>query len=637
MSLSEIKNKLYKKKFDADLSSHGESEFDSRQDDVDLEPENKSEKMDDWREAAPIPKEKKKKAFKVAMITLSAIMAIVVILVAIYYVRRNLFGEDRVIVSITGPTEARSGKLLTYEVDYENKNVVSLDGAILRIIHPENFKPEESVTYQEESPTVSLVKIGKISAGSNGKIVFSGKSYAPKGTLAYIKAEMTYRPANFNSDFIAKYQLGVNITSTPVTIEVLAPQNLSSGDALDYQVSYKNVGAEDFENIRIKVDFPEGFVFAKAEPNASESGNIWYIGHLSAGEGGKIVISGKLQGERGITKNFKAYVGAINQGQFVSYNEESATTKMAASPLSIIQIVNDSTNYYPNAGESLRFEIKYKNDGDLGLKNLIVTAKLDSPILDYSSVKFERGGSYDTISQLFTWKASDHERLASLDPGQEGSIVFSIKVNDLIPVNTVNDKNFVVSSVVKIDSPDIPTPINMNKIIAGNRLDMKLNSKIIMTVAGFYAEPYIGNSGPIPPVVGQETTYSIRLKAGNVSNDVTDAKIELVLPTGTVATGKIYPANAPITYNERTNRVVWNIGTIKAGEGILTPFQETMFQLKIKPSPDQVGEMVDILKETVFSAKDSFTGENLVVKNANKTIMLKEDNTITATGWKVVP
>ncbi len=637
MSLSEIKNKLYKKKFDSDAAIHEESEFDSRQDDVDLGAENKLGAMDDWQEAAPIAAEKKRKAFKIAMITLSSIVAIMIVLVTVYYVKSNLFGEDRVIVSMTGPTEARSGKLLTYEVTYENKNVVSLEESVLRITHPENFKPEESAAYQNESPTVSLVKIGKIDGKASGKIVFSGASYAPKGTLIYLKPELTYKPSNFNSNFVAKYQLGINVTSTPITIEVLAPQYLASGDALNYQISYKNTGAEDFENIRIKAEFPDGFIFSKAEPSVSEANNIWYIGHLAVGESGKIVISGKLQGEKGVVKNFKAYMGAINQGQFISYNEESASTKIAASPLSIVQVVNDSLQYYPNAGDELRFEIKYKNEGDLGLKNLIISEKLDSPILDYASIKFENGGAYDTENKLFYWKASDHNRLASLDPKQEGSVRFSIKVKDLIPINTVNDKNFVVSSIVKIDSPDIPTPINMNKIVAGNQLDMKLNSKLIMDIAGFYVEPHIGNSGPIPPTVGQETTYTIRLKAGNVSNDVTDAKVEIVLPTGVVATGKIYPSDTPIVYNERTNQVVWTIGTMKAAEGILTPLREVMFQIKIKPSPDQAGDTVNILKETVFSATDSFTQEKLVASFGSKNTMLKEDITIPATGWRVSP
>ncbi|MDP1884812.1 MAG: hypothetical protein Q8L10_05655 [Candidatus Moranbacteria bacterium] len=634
MSLSEIKNKLYKKDPDKDLMFHDESEFDARSKNVELGKIDPSAE-DVWRQQAPIPLEKKKNALKIGGIVLGVVVAIVLLLVAVYQIRKASFGEDRVTVAVDGPKETRSGKLLTYEVTYNNDNWASLSGAVLRINHPESFKPEESTVYKTESPTVSLVDLGNLEGHASGKIVFSGRAYSPKGTLMYIKAGLSYQPSNFSSRFLSEGQIGVNVISTPMTLEIMAPQGMASGDALDYQVSYKNVGAEDFENIRIKVDFPEGFIFSKSNPSVSEGNNIWYIGHLSAGDAGKIVISGKLQGERDNIKKVAAYIGTINQGQFVTYNEESTTTKIAASPLAIYQTVNGSTNFSANAGDALRFEIHYKNASDLGLGNVNIKETLNSPVLDYSTLEAE-GGAYDTDNRTIEWKAADHPGLANLGPGQEGMIAFSIKVSDVVPLQTVNDKNFVISSVVRIDSPDIPTPIEMNKIVAGNKMDIKLNSKLIVDVKGYYNDPFITNTGPIPPAVGQETTYAIHLKAGNVSNDVTDAKIETVLPTGVVMTGKTYPEGANLEYNGRTNSIVWNIGSMKVGEGIISPLREVAFQVKIKPSLNQVGQMVDILQSGVFSAKDSFTQVDLTAQFKNKNIMLPEDQSIDANGWKVV-
>ncbi|MFA7209503.1 MAG: hypothetical protein WC120_04425 [Parcubacteria group bacterium] len=634
MSLSEIKNKLYKKDPDKNLMFHDESEFDARNKNV-VPGKTEPGTEDIWRRQAPIPVEKKKNVLKIGGIILGAVAAAVLLMVAVYQIRKASFSEDRVSVMVDGPKETRSGKLLTYEITYGNDNWASINGAVLRISHPESFKPEESTVYKTESPTVSLVELGKLDGHATGKIVFSGRAYSPKGTLMYIKSALSYKPSNFNSQFAAEGQIGVNVISTPMTLEIMAPQGMASGDALDYQVSYKNVGAEDFENIRIKVDFPEGFIFSKAVPSVSEGNNIWYIGHLSAGDAGKIVISGKLQGERDNIKKAVAYIGTINQGQFVTYNEESTATKIAASPLSIYQTVNGSTNFSANAGDTLRFEIHYKNASDLGLGNVNIKESLGSPVLDYSTLETD-GGAYDTDNRTIEWKAADHPGLANLGPGQEGMIAFSVNVSNTIPLQTVNDKNFVISSVVRIDSPDIPTPIEMNKIVAGNKMDIKLNSKLIADVKGYYNDPFIANSGPIPPVVGQETTYTIHLKAGNVSNDVTDAKIETVLPTGVVMTGKTYPEGASLEYNGRTNSIVWNIGSMGVGEGVVSPLREVAFQVKIKPSPNQVGQTVDILQSGVFSAKDSFTQENLTAQFKNKNIMLQEDQSIDASGWKVV-
>lgn len=634
MSLSEIKNKLYKKDLDIDLSAHDESSFDARSSKTALNQAG-SNTEDVWREQAPIPVSNKKKALKIAGIALGIIFVAIGLVVAIYQFRKSSFSEARVIVTVDGPTETRSGKLLTYEITYNNNNRATLNGAILRINHPESFKPEESVVYRAESPTISLVNLDKLAGHASGKISFSGRAYIPKGTLMYLKAELSYQPDNFSSQFKAGAQLGVNVISTPIALEIMAPLGMASGDALDYQINYKNDGAEDFENIRIKADFPEGFIFSKANPSVSEGDNIWYIGHLAAGEVGKIVISGKMQGERDNIKKFTAHAGTINRGEFVSYNEESTDTKIVAALLSISQIVNGTTSFSANAGDTLIFEIHYKNESDLGLNGIIIKEKLVGAVLDFATLDTD-GGFYDAENKTIEWKASDHPELARLEPGQAGVIKFSIKISPVIPLQTANDKNFIISSMAKIDSPDIPTPLEMNKIIAGNQTDIRLNSKLITEVKGYYNDSAIANTGPIPPAVDQDTTYTIHLKAGNIANDVTGAKIEAILPTGVAMTGKMYPEKEGLEYNERTNAIVWNIGSMKAGEGISTPMREVAFQVRVRPSLDQVGKELNIFQSGIFSAKDSFTQADLSVHLEGKNTNLIEDATIKDSGARVV-
>ena len=206
----------------------------------------------------------------------------------------------------------------------------------------------------------------------------------------------------------------------------------------------------------------------------------------------------------------------------------------------------------------------------------------------------------------------------------------------MIPINGANDKNFVISAVAKIDSPDIPTPISMNKIIAGNKIDIRLNSKLVVDVKGYHNDSNITNDGPIPPKVGQETTYAIHWLASNVSNDINNARIEAVLPTGATMTGKIYPEDAKITYNERNNSIVWEIGNMAAGTGILSAPKEASFQVKIKPSVDQVNRFADLIGPSTFYAKDAFTGDDLSSTAGIKNTELQEDGSL-GYNYKVVP
>lgn len=632
MSLSEIKNKLYKKDAEEDLGKIDPTEFDPKTHLNDPE-EKKITAEDLWSEKEEI-KLKEHKAVKMGTYALGAIAFVLVVLLGAYAVMYSAFSEKRVTLEIAGPDQVKSGKLLTYEISYKNSNRVELNNAVLRVTYPDSFEPEDNPNFSAEGPITMIYKLDKIPAGRSGKLLFNGRIYTPKGALAYLKTELIFSPSSFSSQFVSAQQLGINVTSTPLNVEILAPQYISNGDEVNYLIKYRNEGSEDFSGVKVRVDYPEGFTFSTSDPKPFEGNNIWYIGKIPAGQEGKIVANGKLEGERDQIKKAKVSIGASENGNFVSYNEEDVQTKMAASPLVISQVVNGVQKLNANVGEILRFELSYKNTGAVGLRDVIVTEVLDSPALDYASLQKD-GGFFDADKKILTFKTPDYPELKNLEPGQGGSIRFSIKVKDVIPVSGANDRNFVISSLAKIDSPDVPTPVSMNKIIAGNKMDIKLNSKILVDVKGYHTDPNIVNDGPVPPKVNQETTYAIHWIVRNVSNDISNTKVEATLPTGTVMTGKIYPEDASITYNERNNSLIWDVGNLGAGTGILSSPKEASFQVKIKPSPEQVGRPIDLIEKSIITAKDLFTGEDLRYEAEGRDTTLPEDSTLNS-GYKVV-
>jgi len=60
--------------------------------------------------------------------------------------------------------------------------------------------------------------------------------------------------------------------------------------------------------------------------------------------------------------------------------------------------------------------------------------------LDYSTLKAEGGGSFDINNKIITWKASGVPGLKTLNPGNSGSIGFQVKVKDIIPIASIQDK-----------------------------------------------------------------------------------------------------------------------------------------------------------------------------------------------------
>jgi uncharacterized repeat protein (TIGR01451 family) len=301
----------------------------------------------------------------------------------------------------------------------------------------------------------------------------------------------------------------------------------------------------------------------------------------------------------------------------------------------VSQSLDDKTDFNVNPGETLRYSIQYKNNGNIDLQNVIITEEIDSRILDFSKLEASNKGSYSAMQKMITWKASEIPGLANLSPGAEGKITFTVPVLDRIPVENANDKNFTAVSTAKIDSPSIPNPIGSNKIIASNILELKLNSRVVLDEKGYYNDANLQNSGPIPPKVGEESSYTIHWNIINVSNDISGAKVVSSLPSGVKWLGKIFPENEEITYNERNNQIEWNVGTLKNGIGILESTKSVSFQISIIPQINQIGKEVVLLNPAVLTGKDLFTNADVKVEVPEKDNKLPEDLSI-GTNYKVV-
>ncbi len=631
MSLSDIKNKLYKKEEEKDLYHHAESEFDARSSLAGSEEavEKFSPKDEKWVDPNTVY-EKRKKKIKIAAIATVVVLLLIVSFVAFFKIRQASFSSERVILSAQGLEEVKSGKLIAYEITYKNENRANLQNATLRLSYPENFRPEENPNFKEESPTTGTYFLGEIGGEEEKKIIFNAKTYSSSENLAYLKMELSYTPSVLSSIYVSRSQYGIALVTAPISLDILAPQVVANGDLVEYTINYKNLDSVDIEDLQISIDYPSGFSFAVSDPEVSERDNTWYIGRLSVGREGKIRIKGKLEGQNDEIRRAVAYAGIVKNEHFLSYIEKKAETRVVYPDLGIVQIVNGLDNLYINAGDMLNYEIQFGNTSNETLKDLIVTEQIDSPILDYSTLSLGKGGYFDANKKIITWKGADNGKLAKLAAGERGVIKFSVKVKEIIPTESVLDKNFIFSSLARIDSADIDSPIKENKIISGNQINFKLNSKLVLDSRGLYTNTAILNSGPVPPVVGQETTYTIKWLAMNIFNDVTDAKVTAVLPTNVSLTGKVVPENSKFTYNERNNTVIWNIGKLNAGAGITSQAEEFTFQIKLTPLPGQVGSDVQLVGPATFTAKDLFTGEDLTTSIKEKTTYLTEDQTVTS-------
>jgi len=570
----------------------------------------------------------------------ASIFALILLIIGgIFFYRwwtKNAFHQDRVSISFEGPTETDSTQITKYIIHYTNNNRATLKNAEIQLSYPENFQPTDNLNLKYVSPSASKIFIGDIKPNVSGQVELKGIFYAPKDFPVYLRGEIHFVPSNGTAELSMSNQIGVNITAAPVFLGVAAPQQAVDGDGLEYVIDYKNLDVRRIGDVQIRVTFPQGFEMGSSQPASSEKNSYWYIGNLEPNQGGKITIQGKIKGNTNEAKGIIVSLGHMgNENEFIVYNKQELTTRIVSPVLSLVQTLDGKSGNVVVAGELLKYVVTYQNTGDIGLRDAIVTAEIKGSALDFSKINIEKG-SYDSAKNLIIWKASDVPELANINPKAKGSVYFTIPVKAVIPVENKLDKNFVISSLAKIDSPDIPTPIDSNKIIGSNKLELKVASKVIFETNGYYSDAKIKNSGPIPLETGKETTFTIHWQIINVSNDISEAKVVSALPSGVRWVDQVFPPNEKISYNARTNQLVWEAGKILAGAGVLGLPREVAFQIGVTPQASQIGNALDLLKESVFTAKDDFVEQEIMLKNNMKSTILPEDKTVGFMNGKVI-
>ena len=133
------------------------------------------------------------------------------------------------------------------------------------------------------------------------------------------------------------------------------------------------------------------------------------------------------------------------------------------------------------------------------------------------------------------------------------------------------------------------------------------------------------NHGPIPPKVGEETTYTVTFSVGNTQGDLADARVTARLGQGINWLGASSFTSEDISYDSSSNTITWNIGMLSSDTGFSSAAREIAFQIALTPSLGQIGMAPNLVTGIVFSGRDTLTGNTVTANNAPLTTRLTTD------------
>jgi hypothetical protein len=498
------------------------------------------------------------------------------------------------------------GKEVEFIVKYKNNGNFRLEEPELIFEPPEGSLKDNKIAKRE---IFKEEKLGvAIYPGEENSFSFRLKIFGKEGEVKTAKATMSFRPKNLRARYSVSTSFSTQIKSVPITFEFDLPSKVEVGKELTFRLDYFSNVDSLLTNLRIQVDYPQSFEFISSNPKSIEKTD-WEIPLLNKTEGGRIEIKGKISGEIGKVEIFKARLGILKEDQLIVLKEIEKGIEIVKPSIFLRQEINGNPQYVATPGEWLHYTIYFKNIGDEEMKNLFLIAKLEGDAFDFNTIKCDLGECKPgDDSVIFDWRRIP--KLQYLAPRDEGKVDFWIKLKD--------------------DLGNVKNPILKNKVFILQMREefvTKISSKIEVVQKGFYYDEVFGNSGSIPPKVGEITTYTILWQVKNYYSDVKDVKVRAKLPEYVSLTGKIFPEKmaSKFSFDPDSREIVWSLGNLERGKGVFTPPLSIAFQVSLLPTESQRGKTPEIISEVKVSGEDSWTEKILEATSTSITTALPDD------------
>jgi hypothetical protein len=555
------------------------------------------------------------------------------------------FGGDKVNLEIKAPFTLNSGEDIHYEMRLTNNEEVSLTKVRLDVYLPTGFIfINSNLPIRSENPeansNIKTWEINDLFPERSQIILINGRLIGSVNSKQTVSATLSYTPANFNSEFAKNGSMTTEITGSLLDFSLEHSAQIANSEITEITAKIINNSKETgLTNLEFDLNFPPEFTLIdsqillpdqtaaklpKIDKNfkAEASPKIINLASLLPQEEKKILFRGKFDvtESKSIDLNFQAKLKGAADEYFLQKEENFSVEIIKGELLTNLIIQGSNQDKAINFGDNLNFLLSLENKSKKTLGDIKVRAVLDSTILDWNTLNDKNNGILEENQIL--WTKDQIPALNLLLPEDEIEIAFQIKLKspqDLKKIKPEDSlvKSFFEAQINKMDNNDIDELISQSNTIIN-----ELNTDLAFQGQGRYFgdnSETLG-SGPLPPIVGQKTTYKIFWKLTNSLHEISDIEVKTKLPGNINYEGKENISTGNIFKNQN-NELVWQIARIPN-----TVTEATAnFEISLTPQSADVGKILTLLQEGTVIATDSQTKGQITLSFSGLTTNLDSD------------
>ncbi len=550
----------------------------------------------------------------------------------------NTVSPQNISLSVLGPVSAAAGEELSFEVTVTNYNEQDLESVDLLIKLPEGTRKSDDLSseflrYRED--------LGMLKTGQSISRKLSIIPFGEEGEKKKMEVVIEYRQKDSSATFpqTADYEFLIN--AAPVTVLLSVPKEVSSGETFEIGFDITSNSSTVIKNLLVKAEYPVGFTFTDSSPTSAFSKNTWQFGDIEPKGRRTLKVRGRLDSAEEEERSFRFSVGTENPkdekqlGTVFLVERPSVLVQKPAVSVDLVINGQRGKEFVTRSGQTIRADIVWQNNLPVRLTDLEITVRLEGAIYNTASVA-GGNGFYDSNTASILWDKRNQANLGVVEPGEEGVSNFSFSTlpmaTDLKLLKNPNMRIHVFIRGKRLDETGIT-----QGVMSSLSKEIKIASTIGLVTRLFQASGAFTNTGPVPPRVGEETTYTVTWSLSNSSNGISGAKVWAVLPSYVKWLDQVFPPSERVTYSGVGGEVVWQVGEVASGVGFGTPPKEVSFQVAFLPSVSQVGLAPILVGETRGDGEDRFAGIKIEsnARPALTTDMLSDGGAVSGSG-KVV-
>ena len=260
--------------------------------------------------------------------------------------------------------------------------------------------------------------------------------------------------------------------------------------------------------------------------------------------------------------------------------------------------------------EEIEGRISFLNNTGAIIKDAEITLQLNGEVIADNRVEVGQG-FYNSTDNRITWNKTTSSLFEEVPPGYEETLIFNFMTKPLATRNAVyKNPEIVIDASVsgnRISETGVSEGVDN---VAVKRIKILTDVQIEAT-SNFAGGPF-QNTGPIPPVVEEPTTYTVNYVLNNSSNMIRDGKLTAILPEYMKWNNQVSPASERVIFDEVNRTLTWDLGDIREHVGYIDPARKVSFQLTLTPSASQLGGSPDLIFDPRFEGFDTFTNTTVV-------------------------